>query len=609
MILSLCTIAKARDCGMLRKLLSHCAARSQSPEAMRHVLCVVISLRITMEPEHFAAFPREACCPGRGPVAALSSGWSVWRGDHHSLDPRGLAHMLALLAGLSDGMRSEVDDTEGHPDVIEPPSKRHRVMPDMEAKKYQSKIGCGVLGVPLEEVAGNDKMCRCCSFCGNAMGSPDPVFPERTRSWHKPHQAGLICAYCGVAKGKLHPNRDAKFVLNLIQSQQEEQQRFLNYAEMLISMYQNGSRAVKNLGDGRPRETVTKASSTDVKLRVRGKAKLLEHYPWGDPTQNGLGHTVTKTKWKDGTWRDVVIIPETAEDEMEITWDNTTQLQHTTELHDGTLTESPNQVRDLLNQLREEQGKCMVKGEASSSLSAAPASKSSAAMDNDGNGKASNSTMKGDGNDSDLDLEGDDGARPANDDLFGMLMGGPAGSGAGLGLPSAASGGCGPKAKAKNTSKAKATPASSAAPPPLPGCVRAAGEKQKKSNIDAVGAGELDSKSEQLILSKVEKIAIEYKNSQKASLVAMLEKKYYKKLKAVMDDIDMKLVKARSKSVSERLTIGRKTLDILIKIGKAYKQWVKKSDNAEFLNEYKVQLEFAAEQPIVDIEIPQRLGR
>eukprot|EP00959_Pyramimonas_sp_CCMP1952_P278254 5817235-Pyramimonas_sp.AAC.1 len=121
----------------------------------------------------------------------------------------------------------------------------------------------------------------------------------------------------------------------------------MDYQETLIGHYQDGGLNCRYVDA--PAETIEKVNSVDVTSGVKGKAKLYETYckEFGDPSTNGKNHAIVQRyQWKDGTIRKVVLVPETLDDEMEAAWTNRASVGHKVQLHNGELTDSPNQVAD-----------------------------------------------------------------------------------------------------------------------------------------------------------------------------------------------------------------------------------------------------------------------
>ena len=96
---------------------------------------------------------------------------------------------------------------------------------------------------------------------------------------------------------------------HLVASSKEEHGRFFAFIDKMINAYQNGSRLAHGLDLST--ESLEKENAFSCEAGVKGKLKLLSSYKeqFGDPATNGLGHTVTRTRWKDGTEQDVVMVP------------------------------------------------------------------------------------------------------------------------------------------------------------------------------------------------------------------------------------------------------------------------------------------------------------
>ena len=63
-------------------------------------------------------------------------------------------------------------------------------------RKYQSKVGIGILGPPIDEAESHFgkawlklKVTVCCA-CKKSLGDPDPVNPTLVRAWSKPRHEG-----------------------------------------------------------------------------------------------------------------------------------------------------------------------------------------------------------------------------------------------------------------------------------------------------------------------------------------------------------------------------------------------------------------------------------
>ena len=277
-----------------------------------------------------------------------------------------IVDMLDNLSDVASSCGVGVEMLE-EPNASSPPRKRARAEEEEEQLaefdspavkgsgfgkrgKYQSNIGIGALGIPLTEFMSNTAKMKKCTFCKNMMALADPIFPDRTRSWFKPNFGGNICAYCGFTKVKLWPGKAASAVLTIISTQQDQNRRFFDFSDVMIEEYKAGNKQAKDIGK-KAKERVESVNDVNIQLSVEGTIKLLSSYvpKLGDPHTNGLGHTVKlKQLWKDGTYQDVVLIPNTASDEMKCTWNNIQGVRHQKAVHDGELTESPNQLKELL---------------------------------------------------------------------------------------------------------------------------------------------------------------------------------------------------------------------------------------------------------------------
>lgn len=138
---------------------------------------------------------------------------------------------------------------------------------------------------------------------------------------------------------------------------------FRAYVDMIIDEFKKGTRSARYLGTGAPKEVVDHVESFEVETKTKGIMKLLENYPYGDPKTNGMNHSVTQAKWKDGTVRWVVLMPSTAEDEMEAAWKNAQGYKHRTRLDDGELSATQDQQTNLYKDMRNEKGICQLKGQ------------------------------------------------------------------------------------------------------------------------------------------------------------------------------------------------------------------------------------------------------
>ena len=307
--------------------------------------------------------------------------------------------------------------------------------------------------------------------------------------------------------------------------------------------------------------------------------------------------------------RQCVLIPETAEDEMEAEWSTTTGCRHTRELHDGELTLSADHVQKLYADLQTSTAANPLTGEA-----AAPAAPKSSPMagqaaeagaSQDSAKKASGGSAKKGDEDVDDDEDVEDNA-PVS--LLSMLGGpGPSSSRPASSAPLAevppavANPNAKSKAKAKARGKAQAAPN---APPPLSkGSAAGAGGRR----AGAAGAApdvapdraERDSKSQ---LAKLEVIATDFSQMQRASIILM-DKKHYKLVKNLTDSLASKK-SAVSKEPSARITKTLKESDVICKVGKAFKLWCRKGALEDFMQEFEEAEKFAADEPKIQVSYP-----
>ena len=527
-------------------------------------------------------------------------------------EPRSSSARMDLL-GLLDGAdaRSECSSAVTHvPHDASPclhPEADNSAGPSAKrarAAYYVTKIGIGVVGVRLDEVqeifgASYEKMKKkACLLCKKFMLSPDPVQQELSRAWHKPNFEGKVCAYCGVGKCKLWPHRSVADVVFIIGSKPEESERFFKFTSAMILAYQNGDKAAKGLTDA-PTESLEKEASTNFDAKVNGKMILRAAYEdeYGDPHTNGKNHCVITTTWKDGSEQEVVLVPQTKETEMECSWGVSTALKHKRILHDGNMTTSANQLKDIYSDMRRTSARPLFQGEV-----AAPLVASSLASPSSGVKPPASLTASTAG-DSAAGREDSSEAEEEEDALLSLIGGGrPAKRKDRAKADASAKAG---KAKAKGKADASA-------PPPLSGGAggaRRGGAKAKAKGLEPAGPVSADKadKDAQAVLQKLTAFVEQFATSQKASLIA-LDKKFYKTVKLTTDSVEPKMRGATS-STRQKLTATSKQLELVARYVKAYKLWVRKFNSDEFLAEHRALLRFAGEPPEVELEMPTCLQK
>ena len=86
-------------------------------------------------------------------------------------------------------------------------------------------------------------------------------------------------------------------------------------------------------------------------------------------------------------------------------------------------------------------------------------------------------------------------------------------------------------------------------------------------------------------MDKIDKMVSDFAGAQRASILA-LDKKFFKLCKGMVDCVNSKVLTA-SRELRPRMALTAKTIDIIVRYVKAYKQWVKKADDNEFLVEHE----------------------
>ena len=79
------------------------------------------------------------------------------------------------------------------------------------AQSVEGASGIGYLGVALDTAQGvlGDKLFnKCCTFCGEMVGSADELNPHLTRAWAKPGYTGKVCALCQNTRNRVYPLLD-----------------------------------------------------------------------------------------------------------------------------------------------------------------------------------------------------------------------------------------------------------------------------------------------------------------------------------------------------------------------------------------------------------------
>ena len=221
------------------------------------------------------------------------------------------------------------------------------------------QVGIGFSSVSLEDVQmviPQKVLAKKCKFCSKGPGDEDTVNAGWSMSWGKPDWGGTCCGTCGAAKSRLYPTLDQKEVLAKINSEPEERTKFTEFCQWLVTQYKSGNRRVRDqlqAFEQRPRQEVARTTKVSVSTEDEGVMKLYETYKekYGSPSKNGKGHLRTMAEWKDGTIRDVVLMPERGDDELKCVWRREQGVQHKTVLDDGQLTKDKDQQMALYKSL------------------------------------------------------------------------------------------------------------------------------------------------------------------------------------------------------------------------------------------------------------------
>ncbi|CAK0827283.1 unnamed protein product, partial [Prorocentrum cordatum] len=509
-----------------------------------------------------------------------------------------MADMLDLLSSAGDQ-----DDYQQHDVGAEGPPEPEQVRKRQKrAHGLSQSCGIGNIGILISSALSilgaryasiMDKMCR---VCGCRLGDPDPVNELLTRAWNKPDFGGKVCAYCGASKWKLYPGKGWAEVDTKL-TDKEEAGRFTTFMTALIENLKAGGKSSRFID--RPAESLTKEVGVEMKSGVKGIAKLYDGYfgIHGDPLTNGLGHQlVERYKWKDGSIRKVVLVPTTPEDEMETEWNATQKFAHSTELHNGELTDRADHVASLFAEIRDGAGRNQMTGQSQ-------ARKAEPAASADG-GPAEKKTrvedlqVKAEDESDDEDMGGRD--------LMGLLGSGmgaasssqPAGEGraaAAAATPGQPSSG---RAKAKGKAKAQSN-----MPPPISagggGARRSGTTKGKAGGDEAPDAAEKTAKGQ---IDRLQNVTDEFPLLQRATLLAM-DKKHFKAVKTTSDALSNKM-QLLTRPTQDKARLLLKLSQAQVAITKMYKQWVRQNNTQEFLTEYTELENHAKQPPPIVIKVP-----
>lgn len=276
-----------------------------------------------------------------------------------------------LPAGSGDfcSLLSELGDVRSAPgDVASEPDHEGYLGGGRAGRTYSGKEGIGNLGVPLDKAAEQltaKVLEKTCQFCSAKAGDGDPWNSSLTMAWNKPSYQGRCCAYCAVTVRRRYPTQTLASVAKEVQTSPDAHVAFMNFRMWMLEEYKSGNKRVKDAVERMPQEQVNKQSEFAIVKKDTGVMKLLNSYVemYGDPDTNGKGHTKVKTMWKDGTLREAVLIPQTAVDEMECSWQSKSGYLHTKCLDDGNLSMDGKQQQELFSNLLAAKGASKLTGD------------------------------------------------------------------------------------------------------------------------------------------------------------------------------------------------------------------------------------------------------
>ncbi|CAK0843202.1 unnamed protein product [Prorocentrum cordatum] len=254
---------------------------------------------------------------------------------------------------------------------------------------------------------------------------------------------------------------------------------------------------------------------------------------------------------------------------MELEFFDQFGFSHRKEVRDGEGADGENAVQGIYEGLQDNQAKNMIVGEAAAPRVQLPLGAISV------EGSASPSFAKGSetasqapAGDEDEDEEAEECAS-GFDGLFDVVMeDAAAGPSAGSAGRRAGSEGAGGQAKPKAKAKGKA----------------AATDANRQ-------------------VAKLNELCAEVNRSQPAHIIC-LDKKHFKAVKSITDSLLAKVKMLKKRELQNSINICLKKTEVNNRVIKAYKWWVKKGDNQEFMKEHAGIVKFASEHPSFELELP-----
>ncbi len=310
-----------------------------------------------------------------------------------------------------------------------------------------------------------------------------------------------------------------------------------------------------------------------------------------------------------------MLVPTTADDEMEVTFNHNSKIRHVSELHDGEQVDKgvvQGIYQSMATSARE---KCAMTGKAMPSASASSSS-GSGQQQPPGNADGQSGDKQGDAAAGAQVVQSEESDDASGDPMDLLLSGGASKGQVGdkkkRPRPSLGGGGCGDAAPApRSTAKAKAKSKGPAnAPPPLvkvKGGVAGPSRSSKAAKYPAGGlldgGADRAERDANLQLAKLDKANEEFSRLQRGSLVS-LDKKYFKGNKAMTDSFGQKvrsLPKTLAKKIDEALQINGCHNRLI----ETYKNWARKNTGDEFIAEIRDIEKFSAEHPAVTLHFPE----
>ena len=413
--------------------------------------------------------------------------------------------------------------------------------------------------------------------------SEDPLFPTRTRAWAKQHLGGLYCAYCWHAKRHLHADKDMGALKDLVAVDQIERKKFFDFITWMIEQRRDGLYISAALY--RPQETVTQECSSGLNKKVRGVMKLKDAYiaQHGDPATNNLGHTVMRTLWKTNTMEDVVLIPQTEDDEMECSWFMGSQTNHSEQVADSTCMQEDDQAKNIYRRMRGRHmsrltGERLIEAQAPSTPSMRVPSPQASPRSNVSGGRPlteSGSSSSGPHDVDMLDLMGEHGSRMQ-----------------GKALPANPVTPAKQKAKSKAGQKAKGN-----MPAPLP-------KPSAKKGAATTTCSPLKTPACDLLIEKANRETEQFAALSQEVIKHAKDKAWYKMMLGLQTQLNLAMGSCHGET-QKQCTLLRKALNVMVMQVKDYKAWLRGGiQDFEYCTKLEEMTEFMSQDPTITLDMP-----